>query len=67
MASGMIGKLFFCDKYGNYDSVQCEGDVCYCADQDGNQVGNVALPIEEIEKLTETCKLVSVEIAIIYM
>ncbi|CAG2213785.1 unnamed protein product [Mytilus edulis] len=39
--TGMMGKSFRCTADGSYDEVQCTGSQCYCADEDGQQIGNL--------------------------
>lgn len=47
MQTGLIGKMFFCDKNGNYASIGCTGSVCYCQDKYGKQVGTSTVAIWE--------------------
>ncbi|XP_013405500.1 uncharacterized protein LOC106170253 [Lingula anatina] len=35
---GIVGKMYNCDKYGNYDKIQCSGSVCFCADRTGKML-----------------------------
>jgi hypothetical protein len=34
----MLGKIFRCKENGNYEDIQCEGSVCFCADENGKQI-----------------------------
>ena len=52
--SGLLGKMFRCDAVGNYDTVQCVGSVCYCADENGSELlgaGAQKVHISEMHKL----------------
>ncbi|XP_060563431.1 uncharacterized protein LOC132722863 [Ruditapes philippinarum] len=49
--NGMIGKMFYCDKNGNYASVGCSGSVCYCQDKMGKQVGSSTVNISEKDSM----------------
>ncbi|XP_074647605.1 equistatin-like [Tubulanus polymorphus] len=49
---GMMGKLFACEKNGNYKSVQCSGSVCFCVDRKGLQLaGTDTVKIGETDRL----------------
>ncbi|XP_060563427.1 uncharacterized protein LOC132722861 [Ruditapes philippinarum] len=49
--TGLIGKMFYCDKNGNYASVGCSGSVCYCQDKMGKQVGTSTVGIWEKDSM----------------
>lgn len=34
----LIGRLFACDKQGNYKKKQCIGSVCYCVNKAGEKL-----------------------------
>ena len=36
----MVGLMFFCEANGNYAPVQCLGSVCFCADENGDQIAD---------------------------
>ncbi|XP_053372737.1 uncharacterized protein LOC123560167 [Mercenaria mercenaria] len=46
-----IGKMFFCEKNGNYASVGCTGSVCYCQNKMGKQVGTSTVGIWEMDSI----------------
>ncbi|XP_071172742.1 uncharacterized protein [Mytilus edulis] len=50
-ATGLIGKMFRCTIDGSYDSIQCTGPYCYCADQHGKQIGESSVHITEMNSL----------------
>ncbi|VDI10362.1 Hypothetical predicted protein [Mytilus galloprovincialis] len=49
--TGMMGKSFRCTADGSYDEVQCTGSQCYCADEDGQQIGSDSVHIINLDKL----------------
>ncbi|XP_045209325.1 uncharacterized protein LOC123561164 [Mercenaria mercenaria] len=51
MKTGLIGKMFYCDKNGNYASIGCSGSVCYCQDKMGKQVGTSTVGIWEKDSM----------------
>lgn len=45
---GIIGRMFHCSEKGDYQSVQCRGSFCYCADRKtGQQVAGTGVHIAE--------------------
>ncbi|KAG0426283.1 hypothetical protein HPB47_026598 [Ixodes persulcatus] len=47
----MAGPQIHCDSRGNYEELQCEGELCYCADpMTGKPTGNLVL-IQQIALL----------------
>ncbi|XP_063441494.1 equistatin-like [Mytilus trossulus] len=50
-ATGLIGKWFRCTNDGSYDSIQCTGPYCYCADQHGKKIGQSSAHITEMHSL----------------
>ena len=51
MATGLIGKMFYCTNDGSYQKYKCVGSVCFCADTNGNQVGASSAPIGMVDTL----------------
>lgn len=51
MASGLIGKLFYCTNDGSYQKYKCVGSVCFCSDSNGNQLGLQTAPIGQVQSL----------------
>ena len=35
--TGMLGRMFRCDKMGNYSPLQCHGSACFCVDKFGKK------------------------------
>ncbi|KAK3106533.1 hypothetical protein FSP39_022068 [Pinctada imbricata] len=55
MASGLIGKFFYCTSDGSYQTYQCQGDVCFCADTNGVKMDHSpSVHISQVTKLN--CK-----------
>ena len=51
--TGMIGKSFNCDQLGNYGSYACVGSMCFCTDQNGNQIQSIpAVNITQLQTLS---------------
>ncbi|CAG2217055.1 unnamed protein product [Mytilus edulis] len=50
-ATGLVGKMFRCTNDGSYDSIQCTGSHCYCADQNGKQIGESSVHITKMDSL----------------
>ncbi|XP_052091507.1 saxiphilin-like [Mytilus californianus] len=51
MATGLIGKLFYCTDDGSYQKYKCVGSVCFCSDSNGNQLGLQTAPIGQVQSL----------------
>ncbi|XP_071157799.1 equistatin-like [Mytilus edulis] len=49
--TGIVGKSFRCTADGSYDEIQCTGSQCYCADEDGQQVGSDSVHIVYLDRL----------------
>uniref|UniRef100_A0A0L8HIA0 Thyroglobulin type-1 domain-containing protein n=2 Tax=Octopus bimaculoides TaxID=37653 RepID=A0A0L8HIA0_OCTBM len=40
-------RIFLCERNGNYAKVQCTGSVCYCVDEQGNELRSSTVHISE--------------------
>jgi len=47
-----VGLKFKCDSMGNYESIQCRGSVCYCADLFGYQINETSRHISQYSNMT---------------
>ncbi|KAH3751801.1 hypothetical protein DPMN_186373 [Dreissena polymorpha] len=49
--TGLIGRMFSCDRFGNYATTGCTGSVCFCQDRSGNPVGDTRVNIGQLDAL----------------
>ncbi|KAH3829606.1 hypothetical protein DPMN_102833 [Dreissena polymorpha] len=49
--TGLIGRMFSCDRFGNYAPTGCTGSVCFCQDRSGKPIGDTRANMGQLDAL----------------
>ncbi|KAH3829950.1 hypothetical protein DPMN_103182 [Dreissena polymorpha] len=49
--TGLIGRMFSCDRFGNYAPTGCTGSVCFCQDRSGKPIGDARVNMGQLDAL----------------